>query len=174
MRTPETIHVSLLNIVSQLGKRAEFLGRVARDPLNTQPVEGEIKSDGTVYAMLNNTDARKNFSYIPGAGGEKDTNGVINFGFKTESGDSLQVESGWRDDGNYYTCARVFSYNQGEPWQEVVDDPSLVAKITASMASRARAVIAGREQSTGYTCVGETRQQNVTNYALRLLESWDN
>ena len=172
-RTPETIHTSLRHIIPQLGKRAEFLERIARDVFNPQPIEGSVNSDGAVYAALNRPGATTSLSYAPGPGGIKDTNDVINLSFKPASDQSVRIECGVRDDGAYYALATVHSWNEGRIWEEHVDKPDLVAQLAANLVNQARGEIAQREQDTGYTSVGEHRQPSVAKYALGLLNNSD-
>ncbi len=170
-RTPETIHTSLRRIIPQLGERAEFLERMARDVFDPQPIEGSVKSDGTVYAVLNRSGIATSLSYTPGPGGEKDTNDVISLGFAPASDRRLRIECGVRDNGAHYASAIVYSWNEGRIWEEHVDRPDLVAQLAANLVGQARDGIAQCEQDTGYTSVGERRQPSVARYALGLLNN---
>lgn len=172
-RTPETIHTSLRLMIPQLGERARFLERMAGDVFNPQSIEGNVKSDGTVHTVLNRSGTTTSLSYAPGPGGKKDTNDVINLGFKSESDRSLRIECGVRDNGAYYALATVHSLDNGRIWEERVDEPDLVAQLAANLVSQARDGIAQREQNTGYTSIGEHRQPSVTKYGLGLLNNSD-
>lgn len=173
-RTPETIHTSLGRILPLLGERAQFLERMAPEAFSAQPVQGNVKSDGTVYAVLNGVDSTTSFSYAPGPGVMKNTKNVINLSFGPAIDQSITIECGEHDDEGYYATAQVFSYQGGGVWGERVDEPDLVARLAANLVGQARRGIAQREQNTGYTCVGENRQSSVARYALELLKNVDN